>query len=165
MEPLIGVVVGSQSDLSRVEDCTQMLDKLEVPYKVVIASAHRSPAFLRQAIAELDPQVEAYIAFAGMAAHLPGVVASQTVKPVIGVPVSVSLAGLDALLSIVQMPPGVPVGAMAIDGSKNAAIFAASILAASERGKELRLAEKLTQMRANLAAGIEGGAVSDASTV
>lgn len=152
MKPLVGIIVGSKSDLPHAAKCTEVLDSLEVPHTLAVASAHRSPEVLEKVIKEIDQQVEIYIAFAGMAAHLPGTVASKTVKPVIGVPISVSLSGLDALLSIVQMPPGVPVGAMAIDGAKNAAIFAAGILAATERGKKLKLGDKLTQMRAKRAA-------------
>lgn len=152
MEPLVGIIVGSKSDLPHVAKCTEVLDDFGVPHRIAVASAHRSPDFLEKFIEEMEKQVEVYIAFAGMAAHLPGVVASKTVKPVIGVPISVSLSGLDALLSIVQMPPGVPVGAMAIDGSKNAAIFAIGILATTERGKKLKLGDKLTQMRAKRAA-------------
>ena len=155
MEPLIGVIVGSKSDLKHVEECTGILDGFGVPYEVVVASAHRSPDLVDRKLKELDGKVSVYIAFAGMAAALPGVVASRTVKPVIGVPISVSLAGLDALLAIVQMPPGVPVGAMAIDGAKNAAIYAVGILAATEAGKELKLGQKLTEMRAKRAAEME----------
>jgi 5-(carboxyamino)imidazole ribonucleotide mutase len=155
MEPLIGIIVGSKSDLKHVEDCTAVLEDFGVPFEVVVASAHRSPDFLSRKLTELDAKVLVYIAFAGMAAHLPGVVASQTVKPVVGVPVSVSLQGLDALLSIVQMPSGVPVGAMAIDGAKNAAIYSIGILAATEIGKKLKLGDKLTEMRARRAAEIE----------
>jgi 5-(carboxyamino)imidazole ribonucleotide mutase len=152
MEPLVGIIVGSKSDFPHVDNCTKVLDEFGVPHRVAVASAHRAPDFLEKTIEEMEKQVEVYIAFAGMAAHLPGVVASKTVKPVIGVPISVSLSGLDALLSIVQMPPGVPVGAMAIDGAKNAAIFATGILATTERGKALKLGDKLTQMRAKRAA-------------
>lgn len=155
MEPLIGIFVGSKSDLKHVEECTSVLDGFGVPYEVIVASAHRSPELVERKVKELEDKVGAYIAFAGMAAALPGVVASRTVKPVIGVPISVSLVGLDALLAIVQMPPGVPVGAMAIDGAKNAAIYAVGILAASEAGKELKLGQKLTEMRAKRAAELE----------
>ena len=154
MEPLVGIIVGSKSDLPHVYDCTKILDEFAIPHRVAVASAHRTPDLLEEIVEEMEKHVEVYIAFAGMAAHLPGVVASKTVKPVLGVPISVSLSGLDALLSIVQMPPGVPVGAMAIDGAKNAAIFAVGILATSERGKALKLGDKLTQMRAKRAAEI-----------
>jgi 5-(carboxyamino)imidazole ribonucleotide mutase len=155
MEPLIGIIVGSKNDLKHVQECTEVLEGFGVPYEVVIASAHRSPVYLDKRMAELEGSVLVYIAIAGMAAHLPGVVASRTVKPVVGVPVSVSLQGLDALLSIVQMPSGIPVGAMAIDGAKNAAIYSIGIIAATEEGKKLKLGDKLTEMRAKRAAEIE----------
>ncbi len=155
MKPLIGIFVGSKSDLKYAEECAATLDGFGVPYEITVASAHRTPDLLDRKIKELDGDVGAYIAIAGMAAALPGAVASRTVKPVIGLPVSVSLAGLDALLAIVQMPPGVPVGAMAIDGAKNAAIYAVGIIASSEAGKELKLGQKLTEMRAKRAAEAE----------
>lgn len=147
MDPLVGIILGSKSDLPHTKQCTDALDEFGVPYKIVIASAHRSPNVLHGKLKELEKTVGVFIAFAGMSAHLPGVVASQTIKPVVGVPVSVSLMGLDALLSIAQMPPGVPVAAMAIDGGRNAAIYAVGILAPTEAGKKLKLGDKLTQMR------------------
>jgi len=165
MEPLVGIIVGSKNDLPHVQPCTAMLSEFGIPFELVVASAHRSPDYLRRVLSRLENQVEVYISFAGMAAHLPGMVAGCTVKPVIGVPISVSLAGLDALLSIVQMPPGVPVGAMAIDGAQNAALFAAGILATGERGKALALGNKLTQLRAKRAAEIENESPSGKLTV
>ncbi|MFH1282126.1 MAG: 5-(carboxyamino)imidazole ribonucleotide mutase [bacterium] len=134
MGKLVSIVIGSDSDLPVIESCVSMLKKFEIPFELHIASAHRTPKFLRQIIAKaVRAGVEVFIAGAGGAAHLPGVVASETVLPVIGIPVQTkSLSGLDSLLSIVQMPGGIPVATVAIGnaGAKNAGILACQILAA-----------------------------------
>src|SRR5437867_12088576 len=131
--PLVAIVAGSKSDLPILEPCVQALAELGIAHEVHVMSAHRSPAKVQQfAASAADEGYEVIIAAAGMAAHLPGVVAAQTSLPVIGVPIASGdhgAAGLDALLSIAQMPPGVPVACMAINGAKNAAVFAATILA------------------------------------
>jgi len=128
---LVGVVIGSKSDEESIKPCLDMLRELDVMYEFSIISAHRTPQKARDYAAEASSRgIEVIIAGAGKAAHLPGVLASWTTLPIIGIPlVSGDIAGLDALLSIVQMPSGVPVATMAIGGAKNAAIFAAEILA------------------------------------
>ncbi|MFC1998470.1 5-(carboxyamino)imidazole ribonucleotide mutase [Chloroflexota bacterium] len=128
---LVGVVIGSKSDEEAIKPALDMLRELDVMYDFSVISAHRTPQKARDYAAEASScGIEVIIAGAGKAAHLPGVLASWTTLPIIGVPlVSGDLAGLDALLSIVQMPSGVPVATMAIGGAKNAAIFAAEILA------------------------------------
>lgn len=128
---LVGVVIGSKSDEEAIKPALDMLRELDVMYEFSVISAHRTPQKARDYAAEAASRgIEVIIAGAGKAAHLPGVLASWTTLPIIGVPlVSGDLAGLDALLSIVQMPSGVPVATMSIGGAKNAAIFAAQILA------------------------------------
>ncbi len=120
------LLCGSKSDMHIVEGATKVLDEHNIPYDVEIASAHRDPEKVRTIVKKSEADV--FIAIAGLSAALPGVVASLTNKPVIGVPVSVKLNGLDALLSIVQMPPGVPVACVGIDNGKNAAYLAIRIL-------------------------------------
>lgn len=152
----VAIIMGSTSDLPKVEPAIDVLKKYDVEVNVRCLSAHRAHAGLSAFIGECNQNgTEAIIAAAGMAAALPGVVASQTVIPVIGVPIAGSnLDGMDALLSIVQMPPGIPVATVAINGSKNAAYLALQIMA----GKHEALREKLlaerkemeeTAMRAN----------------
>lgn len=130
--PLVGIIMGSKSDLPVMEGCTAELEKLGVPYELVIASAHRNPQKVHEwAETAADRGLRVIIAAAGKAAHLGGVVAAFTPLPVIGVPMKTSdLGGLDSLLSMVQMPSGVPVACVAINGAKNAAIFATQILGA-----------------------------------
>jgi len=128
---LVAVLMGSSSDAPVMEKACQMLEKFGIPYEQKVISAHRSPEKVREfASTAKEKGFEVIIAGAGKAAHLPGVIASLTTLPVIGVPIKTSdLGGLDSLLSIVQMPSGVPVATVAIDGAKNAAILAAQILA------------------------------------
>jgi len=145
--PLVAVIMGSSSDWETMKHAVEMLERFEVPHERHIVSAHRTPMWLAEfAHAAEGRGVEVIIAGAGGAAHLPGMVAAQTVLPVLGVPVqSAALQGLDSLLSIVQMPGGVPVGTLAIGkpGATNAALLAVSILSNSRR--ELR--EKLRAFR------------------
>lgn len=131
--PLVGIIMGSESDLPVMEACTAELDALGVPYELVVASAHRKPDKVRDwASTAADRGLRVIVAAAGKAAHLGGVVAAHTPLPVIGVPIKTSdLGGLDSLLSMVQMPSGVPVACVAINGAKNAAIFATQILGAT----------------------------------
>lgn len=131
--PLVGIIMGSKSDLPVMEGCTSELERLGVPYELVIASAHRSPDKVHEwASTAADRGIKVIIAAAGKAAHLGGVVAAFTSLPVIGVPMKTSdLGGLDSLLSMVQMPSGVPVACVAINGAKNAAIYAVQILGSS----------------------------------
>jgi 5-(carboxyamino)imidazole ribonucleotide mutase len=139
-EPLVGVIMGSRSDLDTMRAAIEILEQLEVPHEVRIVSAHRTPQWMAEyATAAEGRGLEVIVAAAGGAAHLPGMVAAHTVLPVLGVPVSATaLQGMDALLSIVQMPKGVPVGTLAIGkpGAANAALLAAAIVS---RGRpELR---------------------------
>ena len=128
--PLVGIIMGSKSDLPTMEDCKKQLEEFGVPYELVIASAHRKPAVVHEwASTAADRGIKVIIAAAGKAAHLGGVVAAFTPLPVIAVPMKTSdLGGLDSLLSMVQMPSGVPVATVAINGAKNAAILATQIL-------------------------------------
>lgn len=131
--PLVGIIMGSKSDLPTMEGCTRELEELGVPYELVIASAHRNPDKVHEwAGTAHERGLKVIIAAAGKAAHLGGVVAAFTPLPVIGVPMKTSdLGGLDSLLSMVQMPSGVPVACVAINGAKNAAIYATQILGAT----------------------------------
>ena len=131
--PLVGIIMGSKSNMPVMEGCTAELDALGVPYELVIASAHRNPAKVHEwAETAADRGIKVIVAAAGKAAHLGGVVAAFTPLPVIGVPMKTSdLGGLDSLLSMVQMPSGVPVACVAINGAKNAAIYATQILGAT----------------------------------
>ena len=131
--PLVGIIMGSKSDLPVMEGCTAELEALGVPYELVVASAHGNPAKVHEwAETAADRGIKVIVAAAGKAAHLGGVVAAFTPLPVIGVPMKTSdLGGLDSLLSMVQMPSGVPVACVAINGAKNAAIFATQVLGAT----------------------------------
>lgn len=148
----VSIIMGSDSDWPILEPGWKQLQELGVEAEVFVASAHRTPDDVREFVTQAPERgTEVFIAAAGLAAHLPGVVASFTWRPVIGVPISGgALKGQDALLSIVQMPPGIPVAAMAIDGGKNAALLAASILALGDP----RVALKLTEFRAAQAEGV-----------
>jgi 5-(carboxyamino)imidazole ribonucleotide mutase len=130
---LVSIIMGSKSDWAIMEEASKVLDQFKIPHEARALSAHRTPEALMEYLGSASKRgVEVYIAAAGGAAHLPGVIASKTVSPVLGVPIpsSTFTNGLDALLSIVQMPPGIPVGTLAVGkaGAINAAIMAASIL-------------------------------------
>jgi 5-(carboxyamino)imidazole ribonucleotide mutase len=131
---LVGIIMGSKSDLPAMEACTKQLEEFGVPYELVIASAHRAPAKVHEwASTAADRGLKVIIAAAGKAAHLGGVVAAYTPLPIVGVPMKTSdLGGMDSLLSMVQMPSGVPVACVAIGGAKNAAIYATQILGATD---------------------------------
>ncbi len=131
--PDVLVVLGSPSDRDVAEKAVKVLEEAGVDYEVRVASAHRSPELLERIVEEYDEKVKVYIAIAGLAAHLPGVLAARTSKPVIAVPVDVKLSGLDALLSSVQMPPGVPVATVGVDRGENAALLALRILALEDK--------------------------------
>lgn len=133
-KPLVGIIMGSKSDLPAMEACTKQLEEFGVPYELVIASAHRAPAKVHEwASTAADRGIKVIIAAAGKAAHLGGVVAAYTPLPIVGVPMKTSdLGGMDSLLSMVQMPSGVPVACVAIGGAKNAAIYATQILGATD---------------------------------
>ena len=134
--PKIAIVMGSQSDYSTMKDCVKILKNLKISFDVKIVSAHRTPKRLYEFAKKSETSYSIIIAGAGGSAHLPGMIASLTTVPVIGVPVeSKKLKGLDSLLSIVQMPKGIPVGTVAIgkDGAINAALYAASILGITDK--------------------------------
>ncbi len=138
------VVMGSKSDSRVAEKVTSVLDEFGVEYDVEIASAHRNP----KKVEELAKKnYEVFIAIAGLSAALPGVIASHTIKPVIGVPVSAKLGGIDALISMAQLPPGVPVATVGIDNGKNAALLAIEILALKDEELRKKLEEYKKKLR------------------
>ena len=152
MTPLVSLIMGSTSDLPVMEKACQLLDQLQVPFEVNALSAHRTPDAVEQfALGAKERGVRVIIAAAGMAAALPGVIAASTTLPVIGVPIKGMLDGLDALLSIVQMPPGIPVATVGINGAQNAAILAVEMLALSDP----QLAQRLTDYKTSLKEKIE----------
>ena len=133
MNPIVSIIMGSTSDLPVMEKAAAFLDEMGIPFEMQALSAHRTPDAVEQyAKNAAERGVRVIIAGAGMAAALPGVIAAQTTLPVIGVPIKGMLDGLDALLSIVQMPPGIPVATVAVNGALNAAILAAEMLALSD---------------------------------
>ena len=142
----IGIVIGSKSDEELIFKCEEILDKFGITFKRYICSAHRSPQYLDEIIQEFEKQsVNVIIAAAGMAAHLPGVIAAKTLIPVIGIPVPAgALQGVDALYSIVQMPKGIPVASMAINGSINAALYAVQMLSISDSEMQAKLQDYRT---------------------
>ena len=140
MKPLVSIIMGSTSDLPVMEKAARFFDELEMPFELHALSAHRTPAEVEDFARNAAPRgIRVIIAGAGMAAALPGVIAASSTVPVIGVPVKGMLDGLDALLSIVQMPPGIPVATVGVNGALNAAILAAQMLAVADAS----LAEKL----------------------
>jgi 5-(carboxyamino)imidazole ribonucleotide mutase len=147
-KPLIGIVMGSASDLETMRSAATLLQELGVPFEIKVVSAHRTPDLMfRYAESAQTRGLRAIIAGAGGAAHLPGMLAAKTALPVIGVPVeSKALKGLDSLLSIAQMPAGVPVATMAIGGAANAGLFAARILALNDDVLAQRLAERTARI-------------------
>ena len=149
-KPVVGIIMGSKSDLGVMEGCTAELEALGVSYELVVASAHRTPAKVHEwASTAADRGIKVIIAAAGKAAHLGGVVAAFTPLPVIGVPMKTSdLGGMDSLLSMVQMPSGVPVACVAINGAKNAAIYATQILGACDP-EYRKVIEKMKQEMAD----------------
>ena len=145
----VAVILGSKSDLPLIEGCIKTLREFEVDFDVKIISAHRTPELLEKYLSESDAEV--FIAAAGYAAHLPGVIASKTLKPVIGIPLDTSplMGGLDALLSIVQMPPGIPVATVTVGkaGGTNAAVLAIQILSLKYPQLEKKLKEFRKKMK------------------
>lgn len=140
MTAKVSIIMGSTSDLPVMEKAAKALDEFEIPFEINALSAHRTPEEVEKFAHNAESSgIKVIIAAAGMAAHLPGVIASMTTIPVIGVPINASLDGLDALLSIVQMPPGIPVATVGIDGAQNAGILAAQILALSDEKLAMRL--------------------------
>ena len=147
MKPLVSIIMGSTSDLPVMEKAARFFDELEIPFELHALSAHRTPAEVEDFARNAAPRgIRVIIAGAGMAAALPGVIAASSTVPVIGVPVKGMLDGLDALLSIVQMPPGIPVATVGVNGALNAAILAAQMLAVADA----TLAEKLAAYKEGL---------------
>jgi phosphoribosylaminoimidazole carboxylase PurE protein len=148
--PLVGIIMGSDSDLPVMEKAAEMLERLGVPYELTVVSAHRTPQRLYEyATGAEDRGLRVLIAGAGGAAHLPGMAAALSVLPVVGVPISATrLEGEDALLSIVQMPAGVPVATVAIDNAANAGILAAQMLATGDDDLRLRIAGYRSELAA-----------------
>ena len=146
--PLVGIIMGSKSDMPAMEPCMAQLDAMGVPYEVKVASAHRKPAVVHEwAETAHDRGIKVIIAAAGKAAHLGGVVAAFTPLPVIAVPMKTSdLGGLDSLLSMVQMPSGVPVACVAINGAKNAAILAVQMMGTNDAAMLQKVADLKAEM-------------------
>ena len=142
MNPVVSIIMGSTSDLPVMEKACKFLDEMQIPFEVNALSAHRTPdaveTFAREA---KDRGIRVIIAAAGMAAALPGVIAASTTLPVIGVPIKGMLDGLDAMLSIIQMPPGIPVATVGVNGAQNAAILAVEMLALADADVTQRLAQ------------------------
>lgn len=147
MTPMVSIIMGSTSDLPVMKKAMDLLDEFEIPFEVHALSAHRTPQEVEKFATEAEDRgIRVVIAAAGMAAHLCGVIASMTCLPVIGVPISSTLEGLDALLAIVQMPPGVPVATVGINASANAALLAVQMLSLSDPA----VAKKYARYKKNL---------------
>ena len=152
MKPLVSIIMGSTSDLPVMEKACKLLDELQVPFEVNALSAHRTPEAVEHFARTAQQRgLKVIIAGAGMAAALPGVIAASTTLPVIGVPIKGMLDGMDALLSIVQMPPGIPVATVGVNGAQNAAILAVEMLALADEA----IAAHLYDYKAGLKAKIE----------
>ena len=152
MKPVVSIIMGSTSDWPVMEKAAKLFEEMEIPFEVNALSAHRTPEKV-EAFAKNAEQrgIKVIIAAAGMAAHLPGVIAASTALPVIGVPIKASLDGMDALLAIVQMPPGIPVATVGINASLNSALLAVQIIAASDNN----IADKFKAYKENLKQKIE----------
>ena len=147
MKPVVSIIMGSTSDLPIMEKAALLLDNFEIPFEMNALSAHRTPSEVESFAKNAKERgIQVIIAAAGMAAHLPGVIASMTTLPVIGVPINSSLDGMDALLAIVQMPPGIPVATVGINAAQNAGILAVQILSQGDAV----LAEKLKAFKEDL---------------
>jgi 5-(carboxyamino)imidazole ribonucleotide mutase len=152
VKPIVAIIMGSDSDLGVMQDAAKILDEFKIPYTLTVVSAHRTPDRLYKYAKSLIPNgIKVVIAGAGGAAHAPGMIAALTSLPVIGVPVKAkSLEGLDSLLSIVQMPPGIPVATVGINAAKNAGILAAQIIGASDK----KIQKKVDQYKETLRDGV-----------
>lgn len=159
MQPLVSVIMGSTSDLPIMQRAAKQLEALEIPFELLALSAHRTPDEVAEFARGAEERgVRVIIAAAGMAAHLCGVIASMTTLPVIGVPIDASLEGLDALLAIVQMPPGIPVATVGVNAAQNAALLASQMLALGDpeiaqrvRAQKDSLKEKIVKANKELA--------------
>ncbi|MCF7741324.1 MAG: 5-(carboxyamino)imidazole ribonucleotide mutase [Candidatus Marinimicrobia bacterium] len=154
MKPVVGIIMGSDSDLPVMKEAAKILDEFQIEYELTVVSAHRTPQRLYNYAQEAEEKgLEVIIAGAGGAAHLPGMVAAVTSLPVIGVPVKTSkLSGLDSLYSIVQMPGGVPVATVAINGAKNAGLLAIQILGTSDK----KLRQKYKDYKKDMSKKVKG---------
>lgn len=142
MTPVVSIIMGSTSDLPVMEKAAKVFDEFQIPFEIHALSAHRTPKEVEAfATGARERGIKVIVAAAGMAAHLPGVIASMTPLPVIGVPINASLDGMDALLAIVQMPPGIPVATVGINASMNAALLAVQILASGDESLQTKLIE------------------------
>ncbi|MBO5748768.1 MAG: 5-(carboxyamino)imidazole ribonucleotide mutase [Muribaculaceae bacterium] len=147
MKPLVSIIMGSTSDLPVMEKAAEFFDKMEIPFEMLALSAHRTPRQVEEFASQAKERgIKVIIAAAGMAAHLGGVIASLTTLPVIGVPIRSSFDGMDSLLAIVQMPPGIPVATVGVNGALNAAILAAQILATGDN----TIADKMENYKSSL---------------
>jgi 5-(carboxyamino)imidazole ribonucleotide mutase len=152
MEPKVSIIMGSTSDLPVMEKAAAVLEEFEIPFEINALSAHRTPAAVENFAHKARSRgIKVIIAGAGMAAHLPGVIAAMTAVPVIGVPIKASLDGMDSLLSIVQMPPGIPVATVGINGAKNAGLLAVQMIATGDA----QLFEKFLENKKELKSKIE----------
>lgn len=148
MKPIVSIIMGSTSDLPILEKTAKMLDEMEIPFEMNALSAHRTPAEVESFARGAEARgIKVIIAAAGMAAHLPGVIAAMTTLPVIGLPINSTLDGMDALLAIVQMPPGIPVATVGINAGQNAAILAIQMLALNDK----ELAQRFSAYKTSLA--------------
>jgi 5-(carboxyamino)imidazole ribonucleotide mutase len=147
MNPKVSIIMGSTSDLDVMAKAAKLLEEFEIPFEMNALSAHRTPDVVEKFAKEAkDKGIKVIIAGAGMAAHLPGVIAAMTPLPVIGVPINASLSGFDSILSILQMPPGIPVATVAVNGAMNAAILAVQMMATGDE----ELMNKLLNYKENL---------------
>jgi len=154
-KPLVGILMGSDSDLPIMKEAAKVLEEFGVPFEITVCSAHRTPERAHEyAATAINRGLKVIIAGAGGAAHLAGVIAAYTTVPVIGVPIKSALDGIDSLLSTMQMPPGIPVATVAIDGAKNAGLLAVQILATSDSS----LANKLADYKTTLANSVNAKA-------
>lgn len=152
MKAQVSIIMGSTSDLPVMEKAAKVLNSFKIPFEIHALSAHRTPEAVEVFAKNAEANgIQVIIAAAGMAAHLPGVIASMTTLPVIGVPINASLDGMDALLAIVQMPPGIPVATVGINGAENAGILAAQFIAAGDS----RIKEELKKYKLSLKDKIE----------
>ena len=155
---MVGILFGSRSDVDTMKGAARCLDELGVSWEAHVLSAHRVPDELEKKLRVMEERgVKAFICGAGLAAHLPGVVASKTLKPVIGVPLGAKLGGMDALYSIVQMPKPIPVATVGVDNAFNAGMLAVRILALSDESLAQRLSDWMTQMRESFVTDNEEG--------
>ena len=139
MTPVVSIIMGSTSDLPIMEKAAKLLDEFEIPFEINALSAHRTPKEVEEFATNAQKNgIKVIIAAAGMAAHLPGVIAAQTTVPVIGVPINATLDGMDALLAIVQMPPGIPVATVGINAAQNAGILAVQMLAVGDEALQAK---------------------------